>query len=68
MPIRRTVPWLVSTVSPSMTAENVTGISAGSLDLTGSAAAGDADGDTTPRSEAPASDGDDEALGPSAPV
>ena len=67
----RTVPWLVSTVSPSTTAENVTGVCAGSLDTTGSVAGGaaDCDGDAAMPSEPPAADGGrTEALDPSEPA
>ena len=69
--MRRTVPRLVSTVSPSTTAENVTGVCAGSLDTTDSVAGGaaDCDGDGAMRSEPPAADGGRaEALNPSAPA
>ena len=70
MPIRRTVPWLVSTVSPSTTAENVTEICVSSL-MTGSLAFGtaDCDGDAAMPSEPPAADGGrTEALDPSEPA
>ena len=70
MPIRRTVPWLVSTVSPSTTAENVTEICVSSL-MTGSLAFGtaDCDGAGEMRSEPAAADGGRaEGLNPSAPA